>query len=137
MAVDPQLGLDNYNRQRILTEQQTIVYNILAILFGKPGFYPSIPSLGMYIQHYLYNFEDEINTDIIKAELVQQCTDFRLNVNDGSFDVFVTQINGEPVIIFKLPVIVAKQTSELVLGVTINDAGNYKFNFVFNKLQYI
>ena len=49
-SVDPVYGVNNFNETKVLTEAETLVNNILMILFGKPGFYPSIPSLGMDIQ---------------------------------------------------------------------------------------
>ena len=137
MAVDPHFGVDMYERPKVLSESQTVVYNILTILFGKPGFYPSIPTLGMYIQQYLYNFQDEINTELLKAELIAQCKDFNVAIYDGTFDVSVTTINNDPLLIFQLPTIITNAPSELVLGVTVNNTGDYRFNFVFNKVQYL
>ena len=58
--IDPTFGLNNFNQTKVLSETETLVNNILMVLFGKPGFYPSIPALGMNIGQYLYNFADDI-----------------------------------------------------------------------------
>ena len=76
-TVDPVYGVNNFNRSKVLTETETKVSNMLMILFGKPGFYPSIPSLGMDINQYLYKFEDEINVEEIKSKLISQCRDLQ------------------------------------------------------------
>ena len=62
-SVDPAFGVDSFNRPKVLSETETIVNNILFILFGKPGSYPSIPSLGMDIEQYLYLFEQSVSDD--------------------------------------------------------------------------
>ena len=76
MPVDPTFEVDDYNRGKILNESQTIAYNILTLLFAKPGFYPSIPSLGMDITSYFYRFSDEDLVNEIKLKLIAQCSDF-------------------------------------------------------------
>lgn len=137
MSVDPQFGVDSYNRAKILSESQTMVYNILTLLFGKPGFYPSIPSLGMYIQQYLYAFDDDFDTNFLKTELAKQCRDFVDQIYDGSFDIIKSTHNGQPLLIFVIPSVIANTETNLFLGVTLNNTGEYKFNFTFDNTQYI
>lgn len=137
-SVDPVYGVNNFNETKVLTEAETLVNNILMILFGKPGFYPSIPWLGMDIQQYLYRFEDEIDDLGIKAKLASQCREFLPNIEDGSMDVFSTTYQGRSMIIFQLPVIVDENSVILSLGVTINTKGEMVYNFVANdKIQII
>lgn len=137
MAVDPQFGLDSYNRAKILPEYQTVVYNLLTILFGKPGFYPSIPSLGMDIQQYLYTFEDEFDTNALKAQLASQCKDFIEQISDESFDIIKSSYNGQPLLIFVIPTNLTNTDTNLLLGVTRTTNGEYRFNFTFDEVQYI
>lgn len=137
LAVDPQFGANVYNRAKVLSESQTIVHNILTILFGKPGFYPSIPSLGMDITQYLYSFADNFDTDFLKSQLAIQCKDFVEHISNGSFDIVKSSYNGQPLLIFVIPAIIAETESNLLLGVTVNDKGEYSFNFTFENIQYI
>jgi hypothetical protein len=132
MAVDPTYGVNNFNKAKVLTEAETYVNNILAILFGKPGFYPSIPNLGMDIQQELYKFEDEINTDQIKAQLASQCQDFLPIIKDGTMDVLTTTYNNNTMLLFVLPVIIDKNNTALALGVTVNEKGEMVYNFTAN-----
>jgi hypothetical protein len=137
MAVDPQFGANVYNRAKVLSESQTIVNNILTLLFGKPGFYPSIPTLGMNIQQYLYSFEDDFDTDFLKSQLAIQCKDFVDHISDGSFDIVKSSYKGQPLLIFVIPAIIADAESNLLLGVTVNENGEFSFNFTFEDKQYI
>lgn len=132
MPVDPTYGVNNFNKVKILSEAETYVNNILAILFGKPGFYPSIPSLGMDITQELYKFEDEIDTDKIKAQLASQCKDFLPIIKDGSLDVFTTTYKNNTMLIFLLPVIINNNNIALSLGVTINEKGEMVYHFEAN-----
>ena len=99
------------------------------ILFGKPGFYPSIPYLGMDVGSMLYMFEDEINTDKIKTDLAYQCIDFLPLIDDGDLDVVVTTYKGRTMLIFQLPIIYKKKTTTLTVGVTLNDKGQLIYQF--------
>lgn len=137
MAVDPQFGVDSYNRAKILNESQTIVYNILTLLFGKPGFYPSLPQIGMNIQQYLYAFEDDFDVNVLKAQLASQCRDFIDCIQDGTFDIIKSEYNGQPLLIFVIPTVITNMETNLLLGVTTTESGEYRFNFTFDEVQYI
>lgn len=137
MAVDPQFGANVYNKAKVLNESQTIVNNILTLLFGKPGFYPSIPTLGMNIQQYLYSFEDDFDVNFLKSQLAAQCKDFIDQIADGTFDIVKSSYNGQPLLIFVVPTIITNTESNLLLGVTVNEKGEYRFNFTFDNAQYI
>ena len=70
-VIDPTFSVNNFNKLKNLSRVQTTVSNMLMLLYGKPGFFPSIPSIGMDIKRYLYMFSDEINTNEIKNELIE------------------------------------------------------------------
>lgn len=129
MPVDPVYGVNDFNRPKVLAEDETYVNNLLMILFGKPGFYPSIPYLGMDVGSMLYMFEDEINVDKIKTELAYQCLDFLPLIDNGDLDVVVTTYKGRTMLIFQLPIIYKKKTTTLTVGVTLNDKGQLIYQF--------
>ena len=132
-SVDPVYGVNDFNQTKVLSESETLINNILMILFGKPGFYPSIPSLGMDIEGYLYMFEDEIDVSKIKAKLASQCREFLPSMQDGSMDVYTTTYKDHTMLIFELPILVDNVTSMLALGVTVNDKGEMVYTFVSNN----
>lgn len=137
--VDPTYGVNEFNKTKVLSETETYVNNILTILFGKPGFYPSIPTLGMDISQYLYKFEDEINVERIKAILANQCSEFLPLVESGDIDIIKTTYMGRSMLIFQLPMIIDKTQIAVALGVTLNAKGQmvYKFQANDEKRQYI
>ena len=137
MPVDPTFEVDDYNRGKILNESQTIAYNILTLLFAKPGFYPSIPSLGIDITSYFYRFSDEDIVNEIKAKLVSQCSDFLPSVESEELYIEKTDYKGQPMLVFVIPTIILDKRNELVLGITVADTGQMQFNFTFNKQQYL
>ncbi len=134
MAVDPTYGVNNFNKAKVLTEEETYVHNILTILLGKPGFYPSIPYLGMDIQQELYKFEDEIDTEKLKAQLVSQCSDFLPLVKNGDFDIITTNYNNQTLLIFQLPVIINNNHIALAVGITLNK-GQLVYQFTENPIN--
>ena len=137
MAVDPTFSINNYNKPKILTEKETYVNNVMMILLGKPGFLPSIPSLGMDIQQYLYMFEDDINVNSIKTELANQCSDFLPEIRSGELDVYKTTYKNHTMLIFKLPEVNDTAQSNIAIGITTNSSGELIYNFVVSKAQTI
>ena len=137
MPVDPTFEVDDYNRGKILNESQTIAYNILTLLFAKPGFYPSIPSLGIDITSYFYRFSDEDLVNEIKTKLVSQCSDFLPSIESEELHIEKTDYKGQPMLVFIIPTIILDKRNELVLGITVADTGQMQFNFTFNKQQYL
>ena len=137
IELDPTFDTNNFGQVKILSETETYVRNLLLILMGKPGFYPSIPDLGMDIGQYLYGFEDEIDTNEIKTKLAKQCSDFIPEIDSGDFDVFVEHYKNRPMLVFKLPVIHDDKTLSMALGIRVNEKGVFVYNFIENKTQLI
>lgn len=132
MPVDPTFETNSFNRPKVLTEKESYVRSVLMLLFGKPGFFPSIPQLGIDIQRYMYLREDEINVDEIKTLLSSQCRDFLPDLRDGTFDVLVTTYKGQLYLLFVLPTVDDKPERRLVLGITTDKDGNISYNYVEN-----
>ncbi len=131
-SVDPVYGVNHFNQTKVLSESETLINNILMILFGKPGFYPSIPYLGMDIEGYLYMLEDEVDPVEIKAQLASQCREFLPNIKDGSMDVYTTNYKDHLMLIFELPILIDTVETVLSLGVTVNEKGEMVYTFVAN-----
>lgn len=134
---DPSFKINDFNEPKILSPLETYVNNVMMLLFGKKGFYPSIPDLGMDIQQYLYKFEDEINTDEIKTELANQCSDFLPEIDSGDLDVMLTRYKERTTLLFVLPVIDDISRYSVVLGISTNSRGEMIYNFVENKYQIL
>ena len=129
--VDPAFGLNSFNTAKYYNESQTTANNIMFILEGRPGCYPSIPELGMNIRQLLYRPMDEINTDAIKVELARQCSYFLTNIRNGTFDVQKTVYQGNPLLVFVIPVTVEQVTQQLAIGVTTNTKGELMYSITY------
>ena len=44
--IEPSFGVDSFNKAKYKNETEAIANSILAVLFGKPGYFPSMPELG-------------------------------------------------------------------------------------------
>lgn len=128
--LNPTFAVNDYQKPKYLSERESKIFDILMVLFGKPGFYPSIPTLGMNIQQYLYMFEDEVSAEAIKSKLVEQCEDFDNDINTEELDVITTVYKERLMIIFILPLINDTNKVSVALGVTTNTAGEIIFNSV-------
>lgn len=131
--VDPAFGKNAFNSPKYYNETQTAANNILTILFGRPGFYPSIPDLGMDITTLLYRHVDEIDCNVIKAKLVTQCTRFLTNIREGSFDVQLAKYMGKPLLIFLIPIEVEKSDKRLAIGITTGADGKAIYQVEYHQ----
>ena len=131
-GVDPVYGVNVFEETKVLSESQTLVNHVLMILLNKPGFYPSIPYLGMNVGQYLYTFSDSIDEMNLKAKLATQCRELLPDIQEGALDVYSVENDGKPLLIFVLPVLVDGVTAFISLGITVNDRGEMIYNFVEN-----
>ena len=137
LPVDPAFGVSSFGESKVYSETETLANNILAILFGKPGSIPTMPNAGMYIQDLVMQLEDDINTDEIKATLVNQCSDFKSVVNNGEFEVvkktFTDPKTGllTPLLLIVIPTQIKKISRSLVIGIRKNgNTISYNFSWV-------
>lgn len=133
MAIEPDFGVDNFNQPKMFNESETLVNNLLMLLFMKPGSYPSIPNLGIDINQYLYMFFDEINVEKIKYDIATQCVQFLDAVEAGTLDVRKIVYKKKPLLLLILPVRIEEKVSGLKLALTTNDAGNIIYNIEYDN----
>ena len=131
--IDPAFGLNAFHTPKYLNESETTARNIITILEGRPGFFPSMPELGMNIKSELaYKSMDDIDPDVIKYELVRQCKQFISNVRDGTFNVIKAVHKNKPMLVFVVPVIINQAPQQIAIGTTINEKGE-----IIYKIEYI
>lgn len=135
-GIDPSFALNDFKTPLYYNESETVARNILFVLFGKPGFYPSMPTLGMNIQRLLYNFEDDINVSDIKVKLMSQCSAFYNEVADNSFDVYKKVKNGQMYLLIKIPTVVKEKKNVLVVGITTGGDKSTIYNYVYTQDAY-
>lgn len=127
--VEARFGLNNFNKPKTDEDEAALATSILMILFGRPGFFPSLPEIGMHIQDYFYKFEEEIDVQSIKAQLAYQCSLIMELSNLGTFDVQRLDDNGKTVLLFLVPSLQKESSNLLVIGVTTNIQNSVVYNF--------
>lgn len=135
MAVDPGFGLNNFGAPKIYNETETVARNVLMVLFGKPGSYPSLPHIGMDIPKLLLTSYDDLSEDALKQELVNQCSSFSSVVRSGEFDVIKTFNTDKdnvkkPLLLFKIPTQIKTKSRNLVIAIESGSKG-ITYNFVW------
>lgn len=135
MAIDPAFGLNDFGKPKMYSETQTLANNILTVLFGKPGSFPSMPELGMNIQNTLYNHYDDFDEESVKSELTDQCSYFSDVISSGEFDIIkssTTDKDGleKPLILFIIPTVIKDVSNRLAVGIVIGDNG-ITYNFAW------
>ena len=133
MAIEPDFGVDNFNNPKMFNESETLVNNLLMLLFMKPGSYPSLPNLGIDITQYLYMFFDEINTNKIKNDIATQCVQFLDCIEAGTLDVQKVFYNNKPLLLIILPVKIEDKVTGLALTLTTNGVGNVIYSFKYDN----
>ncbi len=129
---EPSFGVNNFNKPKYTNESETVAHAILNILFGKPGFFPSMPNLGLNIQERIYSFWDEIDETRLKAEIVAQCSELRQYADDGTLDVIKSSYEKKPLLIIVLPVIVKNIRENLAIAITQNSEGAITYNYTYH-----
>jgi hypothetical protein len=130
-GIEPSFGTNAFNEASYKNETETVANAILALLFGKPGYFPSMPNLGLDIQRTLYMFWDEIDAEVIKAQIIAQCKSFKQYVDDGSLDVIKTYYKKEPLLLIVIPVQIQDSTESLAIGVSKDGNGGITYNYVY------
>lgn len=130
---EPGFGLNNFEGPKYSNESETIAHAILNLLFGKPGYFPSMPELGINIQQYLYSFQDDFNVDVLKAKIASQCSEFAGFVNDGTLDVIMSSYQNKPMLLIVLPLVTQNTKENLAIAITNDGNGNISYNYQFTQ----
>lgn len=131
LAVDPVFGVDDFMQAKYRNESETVANNFLFLLFGKPGFFPSIPSLGVNIPELLYQPFDDIDIPTLKNQITTQCSELLEYVIDESFDIQKTFYQDQPMLIFILPVQERTRSRHFAVGITTGENGEISYNFTW------
>lgn len=131
MAVDPVFGTDDFLHTKYRNESETVANNFLFLLFGKPGFFPSIPKLGLNIPELLYLPFDDIDVAALKIQISTQCSELLGYIVDESFDIQKTFYQDQPILIFILPIQEKSRSRHFAVGITTGENGAISYNFTW------
>ena len=120
--IEPAFGQDKFRKPKLLTGYEVVLQSILMVLFGKPGCYPSIPELGMYIQQYRMQRLDTIKIGELESTLKYQCGILRNGA--VSTDVSMVKVQTDDLnemLVITIPVVDDSDDFTLVIGVAERD----------------
>ena len=130
--LEPSFGLDSFQKPLVYKGSEALVKIILVVLFGKPGFYPSIPELGMHIQDYRHSKFEDLDLDAIKAQLFYQCTLLTTAIQDNMVSIQKAYLDAEhqqPVILFSIQLDKNTTSQEVLLGIK-SDGDQVIYNYM-------
>ncbi len=95
-------GLDNFGNQKKLEPVESFVQNFLNLLKMEPGFYPSIPELGINISKYLHTIADTFNPGDLKEEIKRQCYLLSPYLDMGDLKVYTAEKDGQSILLITM-----------------------------------
>lgn len=125
---EPAFGLDEFHKPLSFKGWKAVAMSVIMILFGKPGFYPSIPELGIYIQQYVNVRLDQLDIDELKVKLAYQCSIVKDSIIDGSIDIKRTMANGQPALLIIIPIEEGSNSSQVLIGLT-SDGNSMRYQY--------
>lgn len=136
LGYDVLMGVDAYNKPKVISTFDMCVNAILTLLKMKPGQYPSIPDLGIDVEKYLHEYADDPNIPgEIKSKLMDQCN--RLQTVDIDIDVYIDRSqDGTNALIVKITgsdtLTYGEKTPGVIIGITYD-----KLNQLYSRKVYI
>ena len=136
IGYDVLLDTDDMYKPKVISSFETCINSLLTLLFMKPGQYPSIPELGIDIESYLheYNDDDRILMDI-EEKIKDQCNRIELigihvkcrfsKTSDG-FNALLVEVVGTE----RLGI--GSESNQIIIGITYD-----KLNRLYARRIYV
>lgn len=127
-------GLDDMQNPKVLSEKDSLKQIMYNIFVSRPGTYPSQPNLGINIRDYLYRFEDDIDTEGLKAKIFMNCVDLFKIINKD--DIVITTVNykGVGMLLIAIPFMLESKQS-LLLSFGLNGDNNILYGFKVEAMK--
>lgn len=127
---EPAFGLDSFRKPLVYEDWQVVAQSIIIVLFGRPGFYPSIPQLGVHIQDLMYEKIDDIDTDNLRGILTHQLEVFSDIIQSDDMKIAIKNTTGgNPVLIIALPIYTGDERSAVAVTITATEDGGIQYNY--------
>ena len=127
---EPAFGLDSFRKPLVYEDWQVVAQSIIIVLFGRPGFYPSIPQLGVHIQDLMYEKIDDIDTDNLRGILAHQLEVFSDIIQSDDMKIAIKNTTGgNPVLIIALPIYTGDERSAVAVTITATEDGGNQYNY--------
>lgn len=127
---EPAFGLDSFRKPLVYEDWQVVAQSIIIVLFGRPGFYPSIPQLGVHIQDLMYEKIDDIDIDNLRGILAHQLEVFSDIIQSDDMKIAIKNTTGgNPVLIIALPIYTGDERSAVAVTITATEDGGIQYNY--------
>ena len=132
MAVfqEPAFGLDKFRKPLVYEDWEAVAQSIIIVLFGKPGFYPSIPTLGMDMNERL----DKIDVDQLKGQLAYQLNIVSDLILTDQIKIIKKVLVGYkiPALIILIPIFKGEDKSNIAVSIvkSVSDSVSYNYELV-------
>ena len=127
---EPAFGLDSFRKPLVYEDWQVVAQSIIIVLFGRPGFYLSIPQLGVHIQDLMYEKLDDIDTDNLRGILAHQLEVFSDIIQSDDMKIAIKNTTGgNPVLIIALPIYTGDERSAVAVTITATEDGGIQYNY--------
>lgn len=136
LGYDVLMDVDSTYKPKVISTFEMCINSILALLYMKPGQYPSIPDLGVDIESYLHEYSDD-NTipQKITAQLQDQCNRLQItgiiincyfDITSDGYNALVVDIKGTERLGY------GSNSGHVIIGITYD-----KLNRLYTKKYYI
>lgn len=128
---EPAFGLDSFRKPLVYEDWQAVAQAIIIVLFGRPGFYPSIPQLGIHIQDIMYEKIENIDTDHLRGVLAHQLTILSDIIQSDDMKIAIKTVAGSthPVLVIALPIYTGTERSAVAVTITATEDGGIQYNY--------
>ena len=128
---EPAFGLDKFRKPLVYEDWEVVAQSIIIVLFGRPGFYPSIPQLGIHIQDYMNERLDMIDTDELRGKLMYQLSIISDLIQTDDIKIVTKKLVGynSPALIIFIPIYKGEDKNNIAVSIVQSSKDSVKYNY--------
>ena len=128
---EPAFGLDKFRKPLVYEDWEVVAQSILIVLFGRPGFYPSIPQLGIHIQDYMNERLDMIDTDELRGKLMYQLSIISDLIQTDDIKIVTKKLVGynSPALIIFIPIYKGEDKNNIAVSIVQSSKDSVSYNY--------
>lgn len=128
---EPAFGLDKFRKPLVYEDWEVVAQSIIIVLFGRPGFYPSIPQLGIHIQDYMNERLDMIDTDELRGKLMYQLSIISELIQTDDIKIVTKKLVGynSPALIIFIPIYKGDDKNNIAVSIVQSSKDSVRYNY--------
>ena len=128
---EPAFGLDKFRKPLVYEDWEVVAQAIIIVLFGRPGFYPSIPQLGIHIQDYMNERLDMIDTDELRGKLMYQLSIISELIQTDDIKIVTKKLVGynSPALIIFIPIYKGEDKNNIAVSIVQSSKDSVRYNY--------